>query len=188
MKDSIRYGYHLGFQPFQLSLWTTVSYQIHQKSIEMIISNEFDRDGWISMAESVLSDYQGNCEFCPKPSLVFSKSELQHLVSYLVQGYIQHMHLYRHVFAHHQDQEIRLRKVWIDQSSQIVESMKLAVKASEWEEHCKVQKEKAEIERQNAKALETKRIAEERALADQEERERHTLLLKQRVGISNLRS
>jgi hypothetical protein len=182
MKDAIRYGCFLGFRPFQLSVWITALGQIHQKSIEMIKNNGFDQFGWMEMAESVLANSQGNQEVERRPSCVFTNSELKVLISYLIRGYIQHMQLYRHVFRHAQDQDIRLKKVWIDEVAPIVESMKSAVKASEWDEYCRIQKEKSEADRISAQLLEAKRLAEEKALVEQEEREKHSMLLRQRVG------
>jgi hypothetical protein len=184
LQDFLRHVNSLGFCPFQFCVAVSMIKAIHDNTMELIHARSFDLNSWSEMALRILNE----CPAQDSKKVLFTKHEIESIISYLTIGYVQHMHLYDYVYTHRQEYQVFQTKKIIEFQTVPFEPLNGAIKAEKWQEYCKAEEDKREAERQKAADAENKRRLEEKALAEQQARERHTAMLKQQVGIIYLSS
>jgi hypothetical protein len=148
--------------------------------VDANIVEGYDERQWKEMFRKVFFKHIGEEK---DQKNVFTSVECRKMIDYIILGYGQHFHLFRQFSRYPQQRKKTTVKKWVEVKTTEPHSLSSGVLAEKWEEHCQKEKEMLDKEIKEREDEENKKREERERILANEEAEKHSAMLKQRLCI-----
>ncbi|KAJ3302005.1 hypothetical protein HDV03_005481 [Kappamyces sp. JEL0829] len=183
LEDAAHFGYKLGFRPFQLSVWLSITVKTMQECIDSIKrEDDFSIHHWSEIAQKAVLDYSQKQEADFNGASLFTTSQYREIMEYMVQGFCQHCNLLKYVVRQSQDLEIHKVQKRLEVVVCEPESLQTAISEENWPEYCRAEQDKKDREAHAIRDQEAEKARLAKEEADRLSAEEYANLLKTRLA------